>query len=328
MNQSDDEAKQLTEKADDLFRQSIELGKESERMSNECIRLANASKESLFGRSKLLAEAKQFGDKGKRLLADSSRLREEGEKLLLLAKSKKMTAHADTNQPLNNFVTCRCQHCDCGIEFDANELTDEGCIVPCPHCGLQTHLKVPKSPSQQITKKSQLEEVDEEVRNLDRLKTLEEAANRIVVYSQLDTLKLEGDCVKIHRRGIANALAAGLNGERTILISSLTSVQMKPAAWLSPGYILFSYAGSKPFMGGLIDATQDPDAFIFGQESNGKIAEFKMKVEEKMREARRPAPTAISSGGLPDEIRQLAALKQQGLLSQEEFEAAKKKLLS
>lgn len=150
-----------------------------------------------------------------------------------------------------------------------------------------------------------------------------------MIYSQLDSLKLEGDCVKIHRRGIANALAAGLNGERTILISSISSVQIKPAAWLSPGYILFSYAGSKPFMGGLIEATQDPDAFIFGQESNEEIAEFKMKVEEKIRESRCPAPISNPSrASLPDEIRKLAELKQQGLLSQEEFEAAKRKLFA
>ena len=64
-------------------------------------------------------------------------------------------------------------------------------------------------------------------------------------------------------------------------------------------------------MGGLIEATQDPDAFIFGQESNEEIAEFKMKVEEKIRESRCPAPISNPSrASLPDEIRKLAELKQ------------------
>lgn len=38
------------------------------------------------------------------------------------------------------YVTCRCQHCDGHIEFDANELTEENSIVPCPHCGLETKI--------------------------------------------------------------------------------------------------------------------------------------------------------------------------------------------
>jgi hypothetical protein len=44
------------------------------------------------------------------------------------------------------YVTCRCQHCDGGIEFDANELAVENSIVPCPHCGLQTKLFKPSLP--------------------------------------------------------------------------------------------------------------------------------------------------------------------------------------
>ncbi len=132
----------------------------------------------------------------------------------------------------------------------------------------------------------------------------------------------------IHRRGVANALAAGLNGERTILISSLTSIQLKLGGWLSPGYILFSYAGSKPFRGGILEATQDPDAFIFEQALNEQVTDFKAKVEKIMREPKQAPSTLNSSGTLTDELRKLAEFKQQGILSQEEFDAAKKKLLT
>lgn len=94
------------------------------------------------------------------------------------------------------------------------------------------------------------------------------------------------------------------------------------------GYILFSYAGSKPFMGGIWEATQDPDAFLFTSDLNGQVAEFKAKVEARMREAKQPAPAHNSSVSLTDELRKLAELRQEGILSQEEFEAAKKKLLA
>jgi len=47
------------------------------------------------------------------------------------------------NPPTPRYVTCRCQHCDGHIEFDANELTEENSIVPCPHCSLETKIAIP-----------------------------------------------------------------------------------------------------------------------------------------------------------------------------------------
>jgi Holliday junction DNA helicase RuvB len=48
------------------------------------------------------------------------------------------------NQPSANYVTCRCQHCDKGIEFDASDFeTGETRSVECPHCNLETAIFVP-----------------------------------------------------------------------------------------------------------------------------------------------------------------------------------------
>ena len=241
----------------------------------------------------------------------------------------------------SQIVNCPCQHCFEPIGFDASELVEENSLVPCPHCGVETKLFIspPADDSNCATPVSgdtiRQSEADSlalvEARKAEReaqLKQIHEIANRKLIYYNLDTLKLEGDSVKIHKRGFANALAAGMNGERTIQISFLTSVQMKPAGLLTPGYILFSYAGSKPFMGGIIDATQDPDAFLFGRDQNRDVAEFKTLVEKKMREARQPVVANNSKSSLADELRSLAELKRQGVLTAEEFEAAKKKLLT
>ena len=44
-----------------------------------------------------------------------------------------------------HYVTVACEHCDCGIEFDANQLADdETRVVQCPHCQLETTLFVPE----------------------------------------------------------------------------------------------------------------------------------------------------------------------------------------
>ena len=48
---------------------------------------------------------------------------------------------------LPHFVTCRCQHCDAHIEFDASDFEkDETRTVECPHCHLETIIFVPPSP--------------------------------------------------------------------------------------------------------------------------------------------------------------------------------------
>jgi hypothetical protein len=146
------------------------------------------------------------------------------------------------------------------------------------------------------------------------------------ITSVKDELEICGDYVVIRRRGAANAMALGINGERSIAIATITSIQLKTAGWL-PGYILFSYAGSKPFRGGIVEATQDPDAFIFEKAKNDEVTEFKRKLEGIML-ALRSQVSEQSSNSLSAELLKLAGMKDQGILSEAEFEAAKKKLLS
>lgn len=54
--------------------------------------------------------------------------------------------NAPTDQPTPRFVTCRCQHCDAHIEFDASELEDgDTATVTCPHCQMETTLFIPET---------------------------------------------------------------------------------------------------------------------------------------------------------------------------------------
>src|SRR5271170_2158265 len=50
-----------------------------------------------------------------------------------------------SEQSAPRYVVCHCGHCDGHIEFDANELAEENCIVSCPFCGMETHLSIPHS---------------------------------------------------------------------------------------------------------------------------------------------------------------------------------------
>jgi hypothetical protein len=50
---------------------------------------------------------------------------------------------SDNESNLQHFATCRCQHCNKEIEFDASQLAEgETSNADCPHCGLETILSV------------------------------------------------------------------------------------------------------------------------------------------------------------------------------------------
>lgn len=194
---------------------------------------------------------------------------------------------------------CPCLNCGGPIEFEANDLADDNRTFPCPHCAQETSLFIP----------------------------IHKQTNEMEIRGINENLELAKDKVIIRRFGTTNAQTTGLNSDRIIFIADITGMQMKPAATMS-GYILFSHADSHPFEGGIVEASHYPDAFIFGQESNEEVASFKWKVEQLMHEFKQhPAPNP-PKGNLAEELRSLAELKQQGLLTEEEFEAAKKKLLS
>ncbi len=68
-------------------------------------------------------------------------------------------------KPTPYFVTCRCQHCDGGIEFDASEFQKgETRNVECPHCHLETGLFVPEIPLIKPSKPAPPRDVRVEVR--------------------------------------------------------------------------------------------------------------------------------------------------------------------
>lgn len=219
------------------------------------------------------------------------------------------------SQP-DNYITCRCQNCDKGIEFNVADLSNDNSIIRCPHCGLETRLYVPSGDKEPPV--LEVPPVIKEPPLLPTTKKLRWHGNE---------MELVGDQVIIRKYNFAGALVYGMIGDRSISIASITAIQVRHAVFLNPGRIIFSYPGNKPFVGGVSQTWEDPDIFLFGVELNQQVEDFKNAVESIMRNMRQPAPP-LNSTTLPDEIRKLAEMKQQGLLSEEEFESAKKKLLA
>jgi hypothetical protein len=77
------------------------------------------------------------------------------------------------------------------------------------------------------------------------------------------SMEIVGNNVLINSRGANIAIFRGLQGEQSIAIQNITSVEVKPGGSFIPGYIHLAYAGARQFRGGLAAAASDPNTLIF-----------------------------------------------------------------
>jgi hypothetical protein len=136
------------------------------------------------------------------------------------------------------------------------------------------------------------------------------------------SMEVIGDSVVISSSGANVALFRGMQGQRSIQIRSITSVQVKLGTTFTPGYINLSYPGGKTFQGGLAAAAADPDTLIFNRRSNAEVEKFAAEINRRRTSLQ--AGTTLSTA---DEVAKLVELHKSGSLSDEEFAAAKRKVL-
>ena len=147
-----------------------------------------------------------------------------------------------------------------------------------------------------------------------------------------DLLEVFPDKVSIMPKGVLGFLNKGLKGTKTIPFTSITAIQFKDAGLITSGFLQFTIPGGNESRGGLFAATQDENTFMFRETSSfsnaesNRAREIKEYIEAKVQEARLPRQTATPN--LSDELQKLAKLNTQGVLSDNEFLAAKRRLLS
>ncbi len=131
----------------------------------------------------------------------------------------------------------------------------------------------------------------------------------------------------IIKRGAKGFLLGGgmLRGDKTIPYSSIVAVQLKKAG-MTAGYIQLTLKGGSEAKSGLFQSTTDENSInfhsAFGGNNNELFAEAKKLIEEKINAVNSPP----KNSGL-DDLEKLAALKEKGIISEEEFQAKKKQLL-
>ncbi|MGE4431735.1 MAG: DUF4429 domain-containing protein [Sphingobium sp.] len=131
------------------------------------------------------------------------------------------------------------------------------------------------------------------------------------------SITVEEDAITISYR----VLYHGFKGDKRIPISSITAVQYKePSGWLV-GYIQFSIHGGVEWLG---PVAQDENALQFDKKDADAFRALRNFVQDRIGKGGQKNTGA----SIADELAKLAALKEQGILTEDEFIAQKAKLLS
>ncbi len=140
-------------------------------------------------------------------------------------------------------------------------------------------------------------------------------------------LLLYTDRVVITRKGLRAILTVGLQGDKTIPLDSVSSIQLKPGGAFTRGYLRFGIFGGNVAPGGLFAAVSDENSILFDQKFNAQAASVKEFVENWI--SRKHSTQRENSGAsVADELRKLKSLMDDGIITADEFESQKKRLMS
>lgn len=144
------------------------------------------------------------------------------------------------------------------------------------------------------------------------------------------TVTVDGNFLRIKRKGMLNFVNHGMDGEKTIDITNMSGIQMKEAGSITSGYLQFIVLGSKESKGGLFSATQDENTIMFIKKEQEMANEIKVYVENILSNKNAVKTTSEEKElkvDTVDEIRKYKALAEDGIITEEEFQTKKKQLL-
>jgi hypothetical protein len=131
----------------------------------------------------------------------------------------------------------------------------------------------------------------------------------------------------IRRKGISSFITHGLKGDKTIAISSITSVQFKGVSLLPRwGFIQFAFMGGQEGQGGAYGALRDENSVCFIRKQQPLFEEAKSIIEELIKRGS-SSVTVETNMSEADEIEKFATLRDKGIISEEEFKQKKDQIL-
>ena len=134
-------------------------------------------------------------------------------------------------------------------------------------------------------------------------------------------IELHKTFLRLDRGTMMGFLMQGLKGKKDIYFRSISSIQIKKPG-LSVGYLQLSISGGHESRKGLFASVKDENTITFdGREKYEKALKIKEYIENKIVSGN---PDSTSSA---DEIEKLHSLMKKKIITKEEFEIKKKKLL-
>jgi hypothetical protein len=143
------------------------------------------------------------------------------------------------------------------------------------------------------------------------------------------TVRFDGEAITIVRKGFLARASVG-KGEKQVPLANVTAVQFKPAGPLVNGFIQFTMPGGNEgqsaFGRQTTDAARDENSVVFTYKQRKQFEHLRDVVQAALA-ARHRAPGQAHPADIPDQIKQLAGLRDAGVLTEAEFEAKKADLL-
>lgn len=129
----------------------------------------------------------------------------------------------------------------------------------------------------------------------------------------------------ISRKGAMGFLTQGHKGEKEISIDQISAIQFKKNGLATAGYIQFSFLGGGETKQGVRDAVRDENSVMFGKGAEPDFLKAKELIEQYRAASRQPSASPAHS--VADELEKLLALREKGVLTDDEFTAQKNRLL-
>lgn len=130
--------------------------------------------------------------------------------------------------------------------------------------------------------------------------------------------------IRIRRGSVMSLISVGLAGSKDIWIEQISSIQIRKPAMGTNGYIQFSFFGGHEGNSGLLHAAGNENAVLFDSSQEHLFIKIKQLIEERIAIIKQPK--TLDSGNISD-IEKLFELKKQGIITEEEFQLTKRKIL-
>jgi len=145
------------------------------------------------------------------------------------------------------------------------------------------------------------------------------------------TVVFDGNFVSIMRKGFLARATVG-KGEKRIPLASISAVQLKPAGAVANGFIQFTMPGGNERRSSFgkqnQDAAGDENSVMFTKAQMPAFVALRHEIEQAIVARTAPQSPVAAPVNVPEQIQQLASLRDQGILNDAEFEAKKADLLA